>query len=152
MTATVTTFLWFESNAEQAAEFYAATVPDSRVTDVTRLPDGSAFVVSLELAGHSLTLMNGGPGHPHSDAASIQVVVEGQAEVDRLWDTLTDGGAPGPCGWLTDRYGVSWQVVPTALQALMATPNPAQAAATAVALRTMTKIDIAGLQAAHDAA
>ncbi|WP_280271090.1 VOC family protein [Nocardia wallacei] len=143
----VTTFFWFERDAEQAAEFYTATVPDSRITDISRSPDGSAFIVALELAGHAVTLMNGGPDHPLSDAASIQVVVDTQHEVDRLWAALTEGGAPGPCGWLTDRYGLSWQVVPAALPKLL---NGDHAAAVGAALRTMSKIDLAVLQDAHD--
>ncbi|WP_280318498.1 VOC family protein [Nocardia wallacei] len=143
----VTTFFWFERDAERAAEFYTATVPDSRITDITRNPDGSAFIVALELAGHAVTLMNGGPDHPLSDAASIQVVVDTQDEVDRLWSALTEGGAPGPCGWLTDRYGLSWQVVPAALPTLL---NSERGAAVGAALRTMSKIDVAVLQEAHD--
>lgn len=143
----VTTFFWFDHDAERAAEFYTAAVPDSRITDISRNPDGSAFVVALELAGHAVTLMNGGPGHPLSDAASIQIVVDTQDEVDRLWTALTEGGAPGPCGWLTDRYGLSWQVVPAALPKLL---NGDRAAAVGAALRTMSKIDLAVLQEAHD--
>ncbi|AHH16226.1 3-demethylubiquinone-9 3-methyltransferase-like protein [Nocardia nova SH22a] len=107
-------------------------------------PDGSAFIVTAELAGHAVTLMNGGPGHPFSDAASIQVVVDGQDEVDRLWAALTDGGEPGPCGWLTDRYGLSWQIVPAELPALLSGEH---AAAAGAALRTMSKIDLAAIRA-----
>lgn len=144
----VTTFFWFDSQAEQAADTYVGLIPGSRVIDVTRNPDGSAFIVTLELDGHPVTFMNGGPGHPQTDAASLQIVVDTQEEVDRLWDALTDGGAPGPCGWLVDRCGMHWQVVPAALPTLLSGPG---APAVATALRTMTKIDLKTLQdaAAH---
>ncbi|MBB5912273.1 putative 3-demethylubiquinone-9 3-methyltransferase (glyoxalase superfamily) [Nocardia transvalensis] len=143
----VNTFLWFDNDAEEAAEFYTAAVPDSRITDITRGPDGAVFVVSLDLAGHAVTLLNGGPGHSFTDATSIQVIVETQDEVDRLWAALTADGTPGPCGWLTDRYGLAWQVVPEPLTALLAGDR---AAAVGAALRTMSKIDLKVLQDAHD--
>ncbi|QIS05768.1 VOC family protein [Nocardia brasiliensis] len=146
----VNTFFWFDSAAEEAATFYAAVVPNSSVTDISRNTDGSAFVVTLDLDGHAVTLMNGGPGHPLTDAASLQVIVETQDEVDRLWDALTDGGAPGPCGWLTDRYGLSWQVVPTALPKLLSGEDPAKTIAVGTALRAMSKLDIKALQHAYD--
>lgn len=143
----VNTFLWFESEAERAAEFYVAAVPDSRITGVSRSEDGAAFIVTLDLAGHAVTLLNGGPGHTHTDAASIQVIVEDQDAVDRLWAALTEGGKPGPCGWLEDRYGLSWQVVPSALPELL---GGERGAAVSAALRTMSKIDLKVLQEAHD--
>ncbi|MEV0297885.1 VOC family protein [Nocardia sp. NPDC050710] len=148
----VNTFLWFESDAEQAANRYVELVDDSRIVDITRHPDGSAFIVSIELDGHPYTLMNGGPGHPFTDAASIQVVVDTQEQVDRLWDALTEGGEPGPCGWLTDRYGLSWQVVPAALPKLTMGDDPAKTTAVGTALRTMSKLDLAVLQDAYDRA
>ncbi|MRH90603.1 VOC family protein [Nocardia sp. SYP-A9097] len=150
MTTTVTTFLWFDTQAEEAANLYTSLVADSRITDISRMPDGSAFIVSLELAGHSITLMNGGPAHPHTDAASIQVVVDGQEEVDRLWSAFTADGTPGPCGWLTDEYGLSWQIVPSGLPALMGGTEPARTAAVTTALRAMSKIDLKTLQDAYD--
>ncbi|MCX4092258.1 VOC family protein [Nocardia sp. alder85J] len=144
----VITFLWFDAGAEEAAEFYTALIPDSRITEVSRNPDGSAFVVSLELAGHTVALLNGGPTYALSEAASLQVIVEDQGEVDRLWDALTaDGGKPGPCGWLIDRYGLSWQIVPAELPALL---SGDRAAAVGAAMRTMSKLDIEGLRAARD--
>ncbi|MGV9613382.1 VOC family protein [Nocardia xishanensis] len=146
----VTTFFWFESEAEQAAARYVELVPRSRVTDVTRNPDGSAFVVALELDGQSVTFMNGGPGHPQTDAASIQVTVDTQDEVDRLWDALVEGGAPGECGWLVDRYGMHWQVVPTPLLDLMSGTDSAKTAAVGTALRTMSKLDLKVLRDAYD--
>ncbi|MEV0332211.1 VOC family protein [Nocardia sp. NPDC050717] len=149
---TVSTFLWFDTDAEAAGELYAATVPNSRVVEITRQGDGSAFVVSLDLDGHAVTLMNGGPGHPHTDAASLQITVDTQDEIDALWDALTaDGGAPGPCGWLTDRFGVSWQVVPAELPKLLA-GEAERVIAVGTALRAMSKLDIAALRRAHDQA
>ncbi|MFB7875811.1 VOC family protein [Nocardia sp. NPDC056064] len=147
----VTTFLWFDADAEAAARLYTSTVPNSRVTEITRQGDGTAFVLELDLDGHAVTLMNGGPGHPHSDAASLQVIVDSQAELDRIWDALTEGGAPGPCGWLTDRFGVSWQVVPTVLPKLMG-GEPERVIAVGTALRSMSKLDIAALQRAYEGA
>lgn len=147
----VDTFLWFDADAEAAAELYVAAVPNSRIVEVTRQGDGSVFIVSLELDGHAVTLMNGGPGHPHSAAASLQVIVETQEEIDRLWDALTEGGTPGECGWLTDRFGVSWQVVPAALPKLMG-GEPERVIAVGTALRSMTKIDLPALQRAYDQA
>ncbi|WP_069163543.1 VOC family protein [Nocardia altamirensis] len=146
----VNTFFWFDSAAEEAATFYTSVVPNSRVVDVARQSDGSAFIVSLELDGQAVTLMNGGPGHPLTDAASLQVLVETQDEVDRLWDALTEGGAPGPCGWLTDRYGLSWQVVPTTLLTLMGGADPAKTIAVGTAVQSMSKLDIKTLQDAYD--
>lgn len=148
---TLNTFIWFEQSAEEAAEFYVATVPGSKIHEVTRNADGSAFIVTLDLAGHAVTIMNGGPDHPLTDAVSLQVVVDTQEEIDHLWAALTDGGAPGPCGWLTDRYGLSWQVAPSAMPTLMG-GTPEQALAVAMSLRAMSKIDIKVLQDAYDRA
>ncbi len=148
----VNTFLWFAADAEAAAELYAATVPNSRIAGVSRQGDGSAFILELDLDGHAVTLMNGGPGHPHTDAASLQVIVDTQDEIDRIWDALTqDGGTPGPCGWLTDRFGVSWQVVPEVLPKLLS-GEPDRVIAVGTALRSMSKLDIAALRQAHDQA
>lgn len=148
----VNTFLWFDSDAEEAANRYTALIPNSRVVEINRHPDGSAFIVTIELDGHPYTLMNGGPGHPFTDAASIQVIVDTQTEVDQLWDALVDGGEPGPCGWLTDRHGLSWQVVPAPLLPLLNSENPTKAAAVATTLRTMSKLDLKSLRDAYDQA
>ncbi|AVH22552.1 VOC family protein [Nocardia cyriacigeorgica] len=151
--SSVNTFLWFDNAAEEAGELYTSVVPNSRIVEITRNDDGSAFIVTLDLDGHTVTLMNGGPGHPHSDAASLQIVVDTQDEVDRLWDALTAGGEPGPCGWLTDRYGLSWQVVPSVLlPTLMGGDDPAKTIAVGTALRTMFKLDVRALQDAYDRA
>ncbi|WP_433658485.1 VOC family protein [Nocardia sp. CA-128927] len=146
----VNTFFWFDSAAEEAATLYTSLLPNSRITDVTRNADGVAFVATIELDGQAITLMNGGPGHPLTDAASLQIVVETQEEIDQLWDALTDGGEPGPCGWLSDRFGLSWQVTPAALQTLMSGDNPAKTIAVGTALRSMSKLDIKSLQDAYD--
>lgn len=146
----INTFFWFENSAEEAATLYAGLIPNSRITDVARDSEGVAFVVSVELDGQSVTLMNGGPGHPLTDAASLQVVVETQEEIDRLWDALTEGGAPGPCGWLTDRFGLSWQIAPAVLPTLMSGDNAAKTIAVGTALRSMSKLDIKTLQDAYD--
>ncbi|NEW41063.1 VOC family protein [Nocardia cyriacigeorgica] len=150
--SSINTFLWFESAAEEAGEFYASVVPNSRVVEISRNGDGSALVVALDLDGQAVTLMNGGPGHPHTDAASLQIVVDSQKQLDRLWDALTEGGEPGPCGWLTDRYGLSWQVVPSVLPKLMGGDDPAKTIAVGTALRTMSKLDVRALQDAYDRA
>ncbi|KIA59472.1 VOC family protein [Nocardia vulneris] len=146
----VNTFFWFDNAAEEAATHYTSVLPNSAITDVARNADGSALVVTLDLDGHAVTLMNGGPGHPLTDAASLQVIVDSQDEVDRLWDALTEGGAPGPCGWLTDRFGLSWQIVPAALPKLLAGDDPAKTIAVGTALRSMSKLDIKTLQDAYD--
>lgn len=146
----VNTFLWFESEAEQAANRYVELVPNSRIVDIARHPDGSAFIVTVDLDGQAITLMNGGPGHPLTDAVSIQLIVDTQEEVDRLWDALTEGGEPGNCGWLTDRYGLSWQVAPAGLPELMMGDDPVKSAAAGAALRTMSKLDIKVLRDAYD--
>ena len=146
----VNTFLWFDSDAEEAANRYTALIPNSRVVEINRHPDGSAFIVTIELDGHPYALMNGGPGYPFTDAASIQVIVDTQTEVDQLWDALVDGGEPGPCGWLTDRYGLSWQVVPAPLIEMMLDKNAKKVARVTDAFLQMKKFDIEALKRAYD--
>ncbi|MFD1152347.1 VOC family protein [Saccharothrix hoggarensis] len=149
----ISTFLWFDHQAEEAANFYTSVIENSKVTGVTNGPDGKAFVVTFELDGQQFAAMNAGPHFRFTEAVSIHVNRETQAEVDELWEALlADGGEESQCGWLKDRYGLSWQVVPSALSKLLADPDPARAAAAGAALRTMSKIDIAALQAAADAA
>ncbi|MBF6237486.1 VOC family protein [Nocardia otitidiscaviarum] len=147
---TLRTFVWFDNAAEEAANFYTAVVPDSRVLDITRNADGTAFVVDLELAGHAVTLLNGGPGHPLNDSISLQLEVDTQEEIDRLWEALTEGGEPGPCGWLSDRFGLTWQVTPAILPTLLNGVDPAKTLAAGTAMRTMGKLDIKVLQDAYD--
>ncbi|MBX7111012.1 MAG: VOC family protein [Dehalococcoidia bacterium] len=144
--------LWFNTQAEEAAEFYTSLFPDSRITDVARFGDGSpgtagtVMTVSFELAGQQLTALNGGPEFNFTEAISLYVDCADQAEVDRLWERLTDGGEPGQCGWLKDRFGVSWQVIPSALGELMGDPDPERAGRVVQAMLQMTKIDVEGLR------
>jgi predicted 3-demethylubiquinone-9 3-methyltransferase (glyoxalase superfamily) len=135
----LTTFLWFKGQlAEEAARFYAATLPDARVVSA------SPVATTFEVAGTRLVALNGNPGHPFTEATSILIECEDQAEVDRLWAALTSGGGePGRCGWLKDRFGVSWQVIPRRLTELMGNPAVIQA------MMKMSKIDIAGLERAN---
>ena len=159
MTQKITPFLWFDSEAEEAAEFYVSVFDDSRIVSVSRypegapLPAGTALGVSFVLEGLEFQALNGGPGHPFTDAISLFTRADTQAEIDRLWEALTaDGGSPGPCGWLTDRFGLSWQIVPQLLGDLLGGPDPDKAAATMQAMMQMSKLDLAALQAAADAA
>ena len=150
----ITPWLWFDTEAEQAAEFYVSLFPGSRITGVTRYgasgpgPAGTAMTVSFELAGRPYVGLNGGPAHRFTEAFSLQVSCEGQEEVDRLWAALADGGEEGPCGWLKDRWGLSWQIVPTALGRLLGDPDPARAGRAMQAMLGMKKLVVAELEAA----
>ena len=158
-TQKITTFLWFNGNAEEAVEFYTAVFADSRVTNVARwgeggpAPQGAVMTIAFELAGQPFIALNGGPQFTFSPAMSLFVSCESQAEVDDLWTRLlAGGGKPNGCGWLDDRYGVSWQIVPSALIELMSDPDPKASGRVAQAMMRMQKIDIAGLLRAHLAA
>lgn len=147
--------LWFADQAEQAAEYYVSIFDRSRILEVSRygpgapLPEGTALVVTVEIDGAVVRALNGGQEMPFSDAASLVVQATSQEEVDRLWDALTaDGGAPGRCGWLKDRFGFSWQIVPDQLGELMQQPDPAAAARVMTALMGMGKISLPDLEAA----
>ena len=145
---TVTPFLWFESGAREAFELYAS------VFGVAAEPPHGApgfFMGSIALPGAELMLFEGGPHQPFNDAISLFVTVETQDEVDQLWESLSAGGEPGRCGWLRDRFGVSWQIVPSALGELMGDPDPERAGRVHAAMLTMDKLDIAALRAAHAA-
>lgn len=150
----VRTFLWYDGQAEAATNHYVSLVPDSRILRVDRLgEDGRTVLVTFELGGIEYVALDGGPLYSFTEAASVMVVCEDQAEVDRLWDGLTaDGGEPGPCGWLKDRWGLSWQIVPRALLELQQDPDRERAGRANAAMLTMGKIDIAALYAAADAA
>lgn len=149
----VKTFLWYDGQAEAAAKHYVSLVPGSRILDVARLGDGAAVLVTFELGGIEYLALDGGPLYTFTEAASIMVLCDDQAEVDRLWDGLISGGGePGPCGWCKDRWGLSWQVVPRALLELQQDPDPARAGRANAAMLTMGKLDIAALYAAADAA
>eukprot|EP00850_Spirogloea_muscicola_P008122 SM000042S15389 [mRNA] locus=s42:756662:757144:+ [translate_table: standard] len=152
----ITPFLWFDGAAEEAAQFYAGVFAGGRVLEVSRYgagsryPEGTALTVSFELEGLRFAALNGGPEYHFTEAISLAVSCETQEEVDGLWAKLTaDGGKPGRCAWLKDKYGVSWQIVPVQLKQLLGDPDPAKAQRVMQAMMTMSKIDIAGLQAAH---
>jgi predicted 3-demethylubiquinone-9 3-methyltransferase (glyoxalase superfamily) len=158
-TQKITTFLWFNGNAEEAVEFYTAVFADSRVTNVARwgeggpAPKGSVMTVAFELAGQQFIALNGGPHYTFSPAISLFVSCDSQAEVDDLWTKLlAGGGKPNRCGWLDDRFGLSWQIVPSALMELMSDPDAKASGRVAQALMGMEKIDIATLRQAHLAA
>jgi predicted 3-demethylubiquinone-9 3-methyltransferase (glyoxalase superfamily) len=156
--ATVTPFLWFDNEAEEAARLYTSIFPKSQITKIVKKPDNvpgpsAVLVVSFVVAGQHITAMNGGPGHPHTDAFSLSVEVDTQAEVDRVWAELVKGGgAEIQCGWLRDRFGVHWQVFPSLLPRLLGDADPAKSAAVAAAMMKMVKLDADKLQAAYDAA
>jgi predicted 3-demethylubiquinone-9 3-methyltransferase (glyoxalase superfamily) len=151
----ISPFLWFDNEAEEAANFYVSVFENSEIRDVSRygegapVPAGTVMSVSFGLDGLEIQALNGGPQFSFTEAISLFVAAETQEEIDRLWDALTaDGGEPGPCGWLKDRYGLSWQIMPPVLGELLADPDPARAGRVMQAMLTMGKIDIAGLQAA----
>ncbi|MDI3389944.1 VOC family protein [Streptomyces sp. B-S-A8] len=153
----IKTCLWYDGRAQEAAEFYTSLFDDSRVTEVQRYGEagpgepGSVMVVLFELAGTPFMGLNGGPEFTFSEACSVAVDCEDQKEVDRLWSALTaDGGAEGPCGWLKDKYGLSWQIVPRALDELLADPDPARAARAMKAMLGMGKLDVQALTDAAD--
>lgn len=151
---TITPCLWFDGAAEDAAKLYVSIFPNSKVGEIARYgeagpgPRGGVMTVQFELDGQPMLGLNGGPMFKFSEAVSFQVHCETQAEVDRYWDALSDGGEPGPCGWLKDRFGLSWQIVPNALPRLLGDPDPDKARRTAEAMFKMGKLDIAALEAA----
>ena len=146
----VRTCLWFESDGEEAVRFYVNLQPDSRVESIYRPdPDGSPLALDFTLGGAPYQILNGGPEVSQSAAVSISVVTEDQEETDRLWDALTaDGGEEGRCSWLTDRFGVSWQIVPRVLIDSLMSDDQAAAGRAFQAMLTMNKIDVAGVKAA----
>lgn len=148
--AKVRTCLWFDQNGHEAAEFYVSLLPDSFVeTKVNTEPGNPPLVVEFTLAGTPYMILNGGPMYKPTPAASISVLTKDQAETDALWGRLlADGGKESMCGWLTDRYGVSWQIVPDALPRLLGSPDEAAAGRAREAMLQMRKIDIAQLEAA----
>jgi len=150
----VRTCLWFEEGGEAAAEFYVSLIPGSAITSVMRPdPSGPALMVEFHLAGTPYQILSGGPQYKLSPAASIVVITEDQPETDRLWSALTaDGGAPSRCGWLTDRFGVSWQIVPAGMGAFLGGPDAAGRARATEAMLAMDKIDLAALETAYNGA
>ena len=149
----ISPFLWFDTQAEEAARFYTSIFDNSRILHVAPGPDGRAMSVTFQLEGQKYMALNGGPMFQFTEAISFFVDCEGQAEVDDLWDKLcADGGAPAPCGWLKDKFGLSWQIIPRQLGELMGDPDPQKAQRVMQAMLQMRKIDVAALQAAYDAA
>lgn len=144
--------LWYDGHAEEAAEFYVSVFPDSSIDAVSRRPDGSVLVVDFTLAGHRFTALNGGPQYTFTPAVSFFIDCATQEEVDHYWDALGAGGAPDAqqCGWLADRFGVSWQVVPRQLMEYLGDPDREKADRTMQAMLQMKKLDIEGLRRAHD--
>ncbi len=150
--------LWFDGQAEQAATFYVSLFPDSRIDSVTQAPgdypagkQGDVLIIMFTLAGRRFQALNGSSAFKFNEAISLSISVDGQGEVDRLWEALTaDGGSPGQCGWLKDKYGLSWQVVPREMERLMGGPDPASAKRAMQAMMTMTKIDLAAMAKAAD--
>ncbi len=144
-------FLWFDGNAEEAMNFYVSIFNNSRIVDVSRGPDGKVFTAAFELDGQAFNVLNGGPQFKFNEAISMFVNCADQQEVDYLWEKLTaDGGQEVQCGWLQDKFGLSWQIVPTALGELMGRGTPEQSGRVMDALLLMKKIDVAGLQRAYD--
>lgn len=146
----ITPFLWFDDDAEEALAFYTALFPDSRIHDESRAPDGSLFYATFELAGQRFMALNGGPHFRFTEAISLFVSVDSQDEVDRYWDALiANGGEESQCGWLKDRYGLSWQIIPEALMRLQADPDRERAGRVRQAILRMRRIIIADLEAAY---
>jgi predicted 3-demethylubiquinone-9 3-methyltransferase (glyoxalase superfamily) len=150
----VTPMLWFDGQAEEAARLYVSIFEDAEIGSISRQQDGSALVVEFSLAGQRFTALNGGPHYTFTPAVSFVVDCETQEEVDHYWDRLGEGGDPEAqqCGWLADRFGVSWQIVPRQLSEYMSDPDAEKAGRTMKAMLQMKKLDIAGLKLAHDGA
>lgn len=146
----ITPFLWFDTQAEEAMNFYVSVFKNSKARDVSRGPDGKAFTVSFELDGQEFMGLNAGPQFKFNEAISMYVNCEDQAEVDYFWEKLTaDGGEESMCGWLKDKYGLSWQIVPRQLGELMGDPDPAKSQRVMQAMLKMQKIIVADLERAH---
>jgi predicted 3-demethylubiquinone-9 3-methyltransferase (glyoxalase superfamily) len=145
-------FLWYDGKADEAAKFYVSIFKNSKVMSVTPGPDGTAMAVTFQLEGQTFYALNGGPKYKFTPAISLYVDCETQAEVDELWNKLSAGGREDQCGWLQDRYGLSWQIIPTALPRLLGDRDPKKANAAMQAMLRMRKIDIKELQQAHDRA
>jgi len=147
-------FLWFDTQAEEAATLYTSVFPNSRIVEVSRYgsagpgPEGSVMTVSFELDGQRFVALNGGPEYTFSEAISFQIDCGSQEEVDRYWSALSEGGEEGPCGWLKDRFGVSWQVVPTRLMELLLDPDAEKSRRVTAAMMKMKKIEIGELEQA----
>jgi predicted 3-demethylubiquinone-9 3-methyltransferase (glyoxalase superfamily) len=146
----ITPFLWFNDNAEEAMNFYVSLFPNSKVISITPGPGGRAMTTSFELDGQRFMALNGGPQFPFTEAVSLFVNCETQEEVDELWEKLSDGGSKGRCGWLKDKFGLSWQIIPTALGRMLGDSDRGRAGRVLGAMMQMDKIDIAVLRKAYD--
>jgi predicted 3-demethylubiquinone-9 3-methyltransferase (glyoxalase superfamily) len=150
----ITPYLWFDTEGEEAARFYTSIFPNSRILEVARYgsagprPEGTVMTVSFELDGKRFVALNGGPDFTFNEAVSFLVDCETQEEVDSYWNTLSEGGEQGPCGWLKDRFGLSWQIIPTALPRLLGDPDREKAQRVMAAMLKMGKIDVAELELA----
>jgi len=148
------TCLWFDTEGEDAAKFYTSIFPDASLGEVTRYgaagprAEGTAMTVAFELMGRKFVALNGGPQYSFNEAISFQVLCDGQDEVDDYWSKLGEGGEEGPCGWLKDRFGVSWQVIPTGLPRLLADPDAEKSQRVMRSMMAMKKIDLAELERA----
>jgi predicted 3-demethylubiquinone-9 3-methyltransferase (glyoxalase superfamily) len=162
VTTRITPCLWFDTRAEEAARFYVSIFPGSGIDHVSRYgkagfevhgkPAGSVMTVAFHLGSQPVVALNGGPQFRFTEAVSLQVLCDGQEEVDQYWARLADGGEEGPCGWLKDRFGLSWQVIPTALGQMLGAPDSPGAEAAFRAMLQMRKLDLAALRRAFDAA
>ncbi len=152
----ITTFLWFDNNAEEAVNFYTSIFKDSKITNMSRYteagpgPAGSVMVANFTLNGQEFLALNGGPVYKFTEAISFVVNCEDQQEIDHYWDKLTEGGSEVQCGWLKDKFGLSWQIVPTSIGKLMSDPDPSKGKRVAETLYKMKKIIIADLEKARD--
>ncbi|HLO31405.1 MAG TPA: VOC family protein [Anaerolineales bacterium] len=151
----ITPFLWFDTQAEEAMKFYTSIFKNSKVNGVSRYgeagpgPAGSVMTASFELEGMEFTALNGGPEYKFNESISFFVNCKSQEEIDYLWEKLTEGGEEGPCGWLKDQFGVSWQIVPTALGEMLGDPDPEKSSRVMQAMLKMKKIEIPLLQQAY---
>ena len=152
----ITPSLWFDLEAEEAASFYVSVFPNSRIVYITHYtegsprPAGTVMTVEFELDGQRFVGINGGPQFEFDEAVSFQITCETQDEIDRYWEVLTEGGEEGPCGWLKDRFGLSWQVVPDGMEELFTDPDQGRAQRAMEAMMGMSRIDIATLRSAAD--
>lgn len=158
VTGKITPFLWFDGRAEEAADYYVSIFKNAKVTNISRYTEnspgepGTAMTVEFELDGQAFIALNGGPEYTFTPAVSFSIDCEDQAEVDHFWDRLSDGGKTIQCGWLVDKFGLSWQVVPSVLPALLQSDDGAKAGAVMQAMLQMIKLDVKTLQEAYDRA
>jgi predicted 3-demethylubiquinone-9 3-methyltransferase (glyoxalase superfamily) len=155
MTQKITPFLWFDSNAEEAMNLYVSIFKNSKILEVNRYgeggpaPSGTVMTATFQLEGEEFMALNGGPQFPFTEAISLFVNCQTQQEVDELWDKLCDGGEPSQCGWLKDKFGLSWQIIPTALGKMLGDKDPVKAGRVMQAMLKMQKIDIQALERAY---